>query len=89
MWDLVNGSFEIFGGFFILISCVKLLREKKVRGVSWVHITYFTLWGFWNLAYYPHLEQWISLVGTILIVFMNCFWLGLMIYFIRKERNES
>ncbi len=88
MWDLVNGSFEIFGGFFILLSCIKLFREKKVRGVSWVHVSYFTLWGFWNLAYYPYLEQWTSFAGTILVVLMNCFWLGLMIYYIRKERNE-
>lgn len=88
MWDLVNGFFEIFGGFFILFSCIKLSREKKIRGVSWVHVTYFTLWGFWNLVYYPHLGQWLSLVGTIFIVLMNCLWLGLMIYYIRKEKNE-
>lgn len=87
MWDLVNGSFEIFGGFFILFSCIKLYRDKKVRGVSWVHLTYFTLWGFWNLAYYPHLEQWTSFVGGGLVVLANCFWLGLMIYYIRKEQK--
>lgn len=87
MWDLVNGSFEIFGGFFIMFSCIKLLKEKKVRGVSWVHVTYFTLWGFWNLAYYPHLEQWTSFVGGSLVVLTNCFWLGLLIYYIRKEQK--
>lgn len=89
MWDLINSSFEFFGGFFIILSCIKLFRDKKVRGVSWVAVTYFTLWGFWNLAYYPHLKQWSSFVGGAFVVLTNCFWLGLMIYYIRKEKNES
>ena len=90
MWDLINGSFEIFGGFFIIyFSCRKLIREKKVRGVSWVHISYFTLWGFWNLAYYPYLNQWLSFVGGAFVVTANCFWLYLMIYYIRREQNEQ
>lgn len=89
MWDLTNSFFEIFGGFFILVSCFKLQKDKKVRGISWIHITYFTLWGFWNLAYYPHLEQWTSFVGGAFIVVANCFWLGLMIYYIRKEKQNE
>lgn len=87
MWDLVNGSFEAFGGFVIILSFLKLLKEKKVRGVSWIHISYFTLWGFWNLAYYPHLGQWTSFAGGVFVVLMNCAWLGLMIHYIRKEQN--
>lgn len=87
MWDLTNSFFEIFGGFFIMFSCFRLFVDQKVRGVSWVHVTYFTLWGFWNLAYYPHLGQWKSFIGGLMVVVANCFWLGLMIYYIRKEKQ--
>ncbi len=89
MWDLINGFFELFGGGFITLSCIKLLRDKKVRGVSPVHVTYFTLWGFWNLAYYPHLKQWTSFVGGAVVVLVNVFWLTLLVYYIRKEKNDK
>ncbi len=87
--DLLNGVFESLGGFFIFLSCRKLMRQKKVRGVSMYHITYFTAWGFWNLYYYPFLEQWTSFVGGMLVVLVNILWLVLLIYYIRKERNEK
>lgn len=89
MWqDLLNGLFESLGGFFIFLSCWKLLKQKKVRGVSVYHISYFTAWGFWNLYYYPFLGQWTSFVGGMLVVLVNIFWLGLLVFYIRKERNE-
>lgn len=30
--DIINGTFESTGGFFILLSVVKLSRDKKVQG---------------------------------------------------------
>lgn len=89
MWeDNVNGLFELLGGLFILFSCVKLYRDKKVRGVSFKHVTYFTLWGYWNIHYYMNLDQWMSLVGSLSVTLINTFWLGQIIYYIRKERQE-
>jgi hypothetical protein len=90
MWqDVINGMFESFGGFFILFSCIKLFKQKKVRGVSLVHISYFTLWGFWNPYYYSHLQQWTSLFGGSFVVVVNLLWLILLFYYIRKEKNET
>lgn len=83
--DQVNGLFECFGGVFIYLSVAKLSKEKKVRGVSWLHAGFFALWGYWNLFYYPHLEQWVSFVGGILVVLMNTVWLGQLVYYTRKE----
>ena len=88
MWDFINGTFEFLGGWFILFSCRKLFKQKKVRGVSFIHIAYFTLWGFWNLAYYPHLGQWVSFAGGLGVVAVNTLWLGMLIWYIRKEKNE-
>ena len=89
MWqDNVNGLFEFCGGLFILLSCIKLYKDKKVRGVSVIGIAYFTLWGYWNIHYYPHLGQWTSFVGGLCVVLVNTAWLGQMIYYIRKEKKK-
>lgn len=88
MWqDNINGLFELFGGLFILNSCYKLYKDKKVRGVSFIHIAYFTFWGYWNIEYYSNLEQWMSLIGSLGVTLINTLWLGQLIYYVRKERN--
>lgn len=83
--DIINGCFELFGGFFICLSIVKAHRDKCVRGVSWAHAGFFTVWGWWNLLYYPSLGQWVSFVGGIVIVVCNSVWLGQLIYYSKKN----
>lgn len=86
MWqDKVNGLFELLGGLFIMLSCIKLFRDKKVRGVSFIHIAYFTAWGYWNIEYYSNLEQWVSFVGSLAVTGINTVWLIMLIYYLRKE----
>jgi hypothetical protein len=88
MWqDSVNGSFELLGGLFILMHIVRLYREKKVRGVSPVAIMYMTFWGFWNLYYYPFLDQWQSMVGGCVIAMFNFVWVVMLIYYSYKEKT--
>lgn len=87
--DFLNGSFELLGGLFILLSIIKLHREKRVRGVSYIHVGYFTAWGYWNIYYYPYLNQWISFIGGLSVVTINTFWLGQIIYYtIMEKRND-
>jgi len=85
MPDVINGLFELLGAPFILMSVLKLRKEKEVKGVSWVHVLFFTMWGFWNLYYYPFLNQWCSFFGGIAIVMANALWVGLLIYYSRKK----
>lgn len=87
--DKMNGLFEFAGGLFILLSCIKLYRDKKVRGISFVHVGYFTLWGYWNIYYYPYLDQWISFIGGLSVVLMNTIWLLMLICYLRKEKILS
>jgi hypothetical protein len=87
MEDIINGIFESTGCLFILLHVLKLLKDKKVRGVSIVATTYFTLWGFWNCYYYPHLDQWVSFAGGTSIALMNSVWVILILYYTRKERR--
>lgn len=79
--DAINGCFELLGAPFILLSVVKLAKEKKVQGISWLHAGFFTSWGFWNLFYYPHLDQWFSFAGGVAIVLANSVWLAQLIYY--------
>lgn len=88
MWqDKLNGVFELLGGFFIMLSCIRLHRDKKVRGVSFVHIAYFTLWGYWNIEYYSNLNQWVSLLGSLTVTLVNTIWLAMLLYYLQKEKR--
>lgn len=87
--DFLNGSFELAGGLFILLSVLKLHKEKKVRGVSYIHVGYFTAWGYWNIYYYPYLNQWISFIGGLSVVVINTFWLGQIIYYTIMEKKDD
>ncbi len=87
--DLINGFFEFAGTGFIILSCRKLYRDKMVRGVSWIHMSSFMAWGFWNLYYYPHLEQWISFWGGIGIVTANTFYVMQLVYYTGTEWQKK
>ncbi len=86
-FDIVNGCYELFTAPFIGISIFKLYKEKKVKGVSWLHVGFIASWGYWNLFYYPRLGQWASFFGGLAIVLANTIWLTMMIYYNRRNRN--
>ena len=86
--DLINGSFEMLGGAFILLSIRKLLRDKIVRGVSWIHVFYFAVWGIWNLYYYPSLGQTFSFIGGISVAVTNTIYTALLIWYTVKGGGE-
>jgi len=77
--DLINGGFEAFAGFAILNHCFKVLQDKCVRGVSIASSFFFLVWGFWNVFYYPHLEQFWSCVGGVFVTIANICYFTLLI----------
>ncbi len=83
--DLVNGLFEGAGGLFILSSIIALWRSKTVSGISWLHIGYFSVWGAWNLYYYPHLGQTLSFWGGIGVFVTNTVYLAMLICYGRRK----
>ena len=86
MNDIINGSFEFIGGLLYIINIVKLVKDKEVKGVSWVPTAFFTTWGAWNIYYYPSLDQWFSFWGGICIFLTNATWIGLVIYYNHKTK---
>ena len=84
--DAVNGSFEMSSGFLLWNNVRILIRQKEVRGVSIITTTVFALWGYWNLYYYPSLNQWLSFIGGLNVVAANTVWVILAIYYTRRSR---
>lgn len=82
--DAVNGAFEFLGGASVWMHVRTIMRDKQSRGVSPFATAFFTLWGFWNLYYYPSLAQWASFAGGVCIVGGNGVWL----YFMWKYRKK-
>ena len=82
--DLINASFEFIGSGMVWANVVQLYRDKIVKGVHWATMTFFMLWGYWNLFYYPHLDQWASFVGGVFITIANTVWVIQMVYYKRK-----
>lgn len=83
--DNLNGLYGFFGGFFILLHCISLWKDKSVKGVSVKSFMFFASWGIWNLYYYPHLNQWMSFLGGCHTVLWNVVWIGFAVYYMRKR----
>jgi hypothetical protein len=79
--DQINGVFEGAAALFVIRNIRVLYKDKQVCGVSILSTGFFTSWGFWNLFYYPNLNQYWSLYGGILIVITNIIWVGQMIFY--------
>ncbi len=90
MWeDSVNAFIELLGGFVLLLNVKRILKDKLVRGMDWRVMAFFTLWGLWNLYYYPQLDQWWSAAAAGWTAAINMIYLSLMIYYIRREKHGS
>lgn len=76
--DAVNGTLEILGGIVNVFNIRRLNIDKQVKGISWPVVGFFTGWGFWNLYYYPHLHQMVSVIGAGTLVITNLIWLSLV-----------
>lgn len=87
--DLINGMFESLAGFMVLLHCRRVMKDKDVKGVSIPATAFFTTWGFWNLFYYPHLDQMFSFFGGLFIVSANFFWVVLMLKYRGKLNGKG
>ena len=87
--DIINASFEGVAGLFIWLNVLRLYKDKKIQGVHWLPTTVFVMWGFWNLYYYPHLSQYLSFIGGLLVVSANTVWLGQIIFYSLKGKTDD
>jgi len=86
--DIMNGTYEFFGGFLILLHCKTLWKDKTTKGVSITAFAFFATWGIWNLYYYPHLGQYVSLIGSCNIMLWNLVWVFFALHY-RKKTHKA
>ena len=86
--DIVNGSFETFGAASTWLNCLRLYRDKMVRGVVWQVAVFWVSWGAWNCFYYPYLHQTVSFIGGVAVMLGNATWVGMVIYYRRKRGHR-
>lgn len=84
--DAVNSVFEFLGTPFVLVSLIKVIRNKNSNGVSYLTLLFFSVWGYWNMFFYPHLEQWLSFTASIALALTNTAWMVAVLYY-RKGRR--
>jgi hypothetical protein len=84
--DMINGLIELCGAMMLSNNIFALHRDKEIKGIHWSSTVFFTLWGIFNLFYYPSLDQWYSFFGGIAIVVVNTIWLSMIIYY--KTRKD-
>lgn len=84
--DLINGLFELGGAFAIAISIKKLYNDKLVRGISWLHVGFFALWGAWNLHFYPSVNAPLSFYAGAVLFAVNSVYVLQLIYYTLKEK---
>lgn len=82
--DHINAAYEAIGGLMLWRNVIAAHRDKQVRGVSVLSVSFFATWGLWNLYYYPHLAQWWSLVGGLTLSVPQCIWLGQLVYYRKR-----
>lgn len=83
--DFLNAIFE-FGGFVMIASnCLAVYRDKGYAGVTIPATVFFAVWGYWNLFYYPSLDQMWSVAAAGLVAFANTIWIVLMLKYGRKR----
>ncbi len=79
--DNVNGIYEMGGAAALAWNCYRTYKDKEIKGISVVSMAFFLSWSYWNLYYYPSLNQWMSTVGAIVLVLFNTIWVSQAIYY--------
>lgn len=66
--DWGNTVFEAGGAVACWRNALQLYRDREIKGVYWPIYVFYSLWGLWNLVYYPGPGQWWSFsAGTVLV----------------------
>ena len=86
--DIINASFEVGAGFAVLHHCWCLRRDKEVRGISVLAVVFFTLWGIWNVFWYPWLNQVFSFLAGIFVTLANVLYVCKLRYYRQRGRPQ-
>lgn len=83
--DLLNGCFELIGACALGVNVRRLWIDRELKGVHWSPVVFYTVWGLFNLAFYPYNGLIWSFYGGIAVVIVNSVWL----YLVWKFRHDQ
>ena len=83
--DIINGVFEVCGAVATWMNFAAIVKDRGYAGTRIPMMLFFLSWGFWNLFFYAHLLQWVSLYASLLLTTGNVANVGAMWYFGRKK----
>lgn len=87
--DYFNALFEFGGSVFMMLNVIKLYQDKVLRGVRILPAIFFSLWGLWNLCYYPSLNQWWSFTAGLLVTVVNIAWVIMAVYYTKRKIKDD
>jgi len=87
--DFINGGFELCGGLMIIPSILNLLKTKSADGVALSTVTFFTIWGLWNIYYYPAMDQPLSAAAAMMLTAANMTWWALVFKYKVINKREA
>jgi hypothetical protein len=85
--DNVNGIYECGGAIALAVNCYQTYKDKEIKGLNLGSMLFFTSWGYWNLYFYPSLNQWMSTIGAAALVFFNTIWCCQAIYYTKRKKG--
>lgn len=83
--DFYNGMFELGGAMFALLNVRQAHLDKQVKGVSWIAVLFFAAWGYWNVYYYPVIDQPYSAACAVVLALVNTVWMTQLFYYSRRN----
>lgn len=86
--DLINAVFEFGIGLLAIGNIKAILRDKCVKGVFWPVQLWAMAWGYYNLFYYWHLDQYLSWTAGLTITATNTAWVILCLYYMKNDEQR-
>jgi hypothetical protein len=77
----------MFASSFIVLNVIQLYKDKQVRGVSLISLSFFSVWGSWQIYYFWNIDQFWSLAGTVALAMTNIIWATMAIYYSRINKQ--
>ncbi|HEY7763934.1 MAG TPA: hypothetical protein VIB38_02995 [Aestuariivirgaceae bacterium] len=84
-YDHINAVFEILAGGFVLVSVRQILIDKAVAGINLLTCLFFPLWSFWNIFFYDHLGQVLSVLAAVNLAYAETAYFVLLVIYSRPE----
>jgi hypothetical protein len=73
-FDIINALFESFGAYLAWVNFFKLRRDLEIKGVYWPMWVFFSVWGLWNIVFYPAVGAWASAIMGAVLCAGNIAW---------------